>query len=338
MNSLNIACANRNIEQILTECKDNNMNKFGLFMATLYNNIDMCNYFNDDTEIRAVETGIIKIKLLCNWLTSEQLTTLWGKMKPTDIPLEFSDTKPDYWIIINSPPPGEIYIPDRTIIFQMEPYMSKHPEQWGEWASPNVDKFLKVFTHATDYNNVEWHLSLDYETLLNMKIEKSCSLSTVLSNKYNDPGHIKRINFVKFIEHTIDIDVYGGNKFNYKNYHGSLPYHHKDAALFKYKYHFNAENHAIPNNFTEKIVDAIMGECLCFYWGCPNISDYIDPRAYIVLDLDDIAGSMEVVKNAIDNDEWEQRIDIIRREKKKILYHMNFFTRIYNFLLFNMKI
>ena len=324
MNSLNTVDTN----QILEECKKNNMNNFGLLIATLSGNIDMCTYFQDDQPIDTVENNTIKIQLLCNWTTTYEITQLWKKMLPKDISIEFSN-QPDYWIIINAPPPGAYFVPKQTIVFQMEPHMDQHPEQWGEWANPNPTQFLKVFSHTTDYNNLEWHLSLDHDTLMNGGvIEKYNQLSTVLSDKYNDPGHIKRVDFVKFIENDIDIHVYGSNKFNYKNYHGSLPYHHKDAALLKYKYHFNAENHSIPNYFTEKIVDAIMAECLCFYWGCPNISSYINPLAYIVLDLNDIPGSMEIVRQAIENDEWEKRIDVIRTEKKRILVDMNFFTRI----------
>lgn len=332
MDLLNRACATRDINYILSECKNYNMNKFGLFLATMYSNTEMCDYFQDDMEVYPKESNNITVKLLCNWTTSENIQRLWNKMKPTHIPIEFTDTNPNYWIIINAPPSGEYYIPERTIVFQMEPHMSSHPEQWGEWSSPDASKFFKVFAHGTDYNNIEWHLSTDYNTLMNLSIQKSHVLSTVLSDKYSDPGHIKRVDFVKFIENNIDIDVYGNNKFNYKRYCGALPYHNKDGALFKYKYHFNAENHSITNYFTEKIIDAIMAECLCFYWGCPNITRYIDPRAYIILDLNDIPKSMEIVKNAIENNEWEKRIDIIRSEKNKIINQMNFFTRIYNLI------
>ncbi|MBP1777768.1 MAG: hypothetical protein H6Q86_3778, partial [candidate division NC10 bacterium] len=85
------------------------------------------------------------------------------------------------------------------------------------------------------------------------------------------------------------------------------------------KYTFAAESHAEKNYFTEKLVDAILSECLCFYWGCPNLSDYIDPRAYIRLDLDDFDAAAHTITTAIAQGEWERRIDFIRREKRKIL-------------------
>ena len=44
-------------------------------------------------------------------------------------------------------------------------------------------------------------------------------LSTVLSDKYTDIGQQRRVDFVKFLETKgMDVDVYGGNKFLWKNY------------------------------------------------------------------------------------------------------------------------
>jgi hypothetical protein len=273
----------------------------------------------------------IRIQLLCNW--TEDLRSSWCQMIPFGSRIVLVDKDPDYWVIINKPlNDSVVYDPKKTIIFQMEPLMEKQPEKWGEWSNPNPNKFLKVFTHCNSYNNVEWHLKFDAGYSSFTTIEKDPrlenTLSTVLSDKYYDPGHIKRIDFVKCVENMISIDVYGNNMFLYKSYKGPLPHGIKNDGLMPYKYHFNAENHSIPNYFSEKIVDAILSECLCFYWGCPNISDYIDSRAYIVLDLDDLFGSLQIIKDAIENDEWSKRIDIIRAEKKKLLTDMNFFTRI----------
>lgn len=280
-----------------------------------------------------------KVMLLCNWCSSKELADSWNKMSQGDyswgnLKIIWEGT-PDYWVIINRPPEGVEYDASKTIVFQMEPHMAER-NMWGEWGNPDDSKFLKIFRHSTDFNNVEWHLGKSYSELSTQPIVKSSDkefvLSTVLSDKYFDEGHIKRIDFVKYIEEQLPVDVYGQNTFGYKNYKGSLPPRQKDDALLPYKYTFNAENNSISNYFSEKLVDAILSETLCFYWGCPNVDQYIDPSAYIQLPLDDMAKSLEIVKNAIENDEWGKRIETIRREKQKILNQYQFFPRLATFL------
>jgi hypothetical protein len=205
-------------------------------------------------------------------------------------------------------------------------------EQYKKDFSTIRIKFLKVYTHKEDFNSVEWHISLTYEQILLHSPDKVRTLSAIVSGKYVDPGHRKRIDFIKYLEQkqdpTVSIDVYGSNTFNYINYMNTLPYHCKDDGLLPYKYHFTAENHSIPNYFTEKIVDCILSETLCFYWGCPNINEYIDPQAYIQLDLDDQQGSYDIVRNALKEDEWSKRIHVLRAEKKRILQELSLFQRI----------
>ena len=149
-----------------------------------------------------------------------------------------------------------------------------------------------------------------------------------MSGKYSDTGHIRRVDFVKYIEKHIPVHVYGSNKWDYKDYKGSLPYHQKDDALFPYKYTFNAENHEIFNYFTEKIVDGILCECLVFYWGCPNIREILDPRAYVQLSLISFDKDLEIIKKAIDEDWHTQRLPYIREAKQKILNELQFFPKL----------
>jgi hypothetical protein len=89
-----------------------------------------------------------------------------------------------------------------------------------------------------------------------------------------------------------------------------------------------AENNREYNYISEKLWEPIVSECLCFYWGAPNASDYINPLAFIPIDLNNLEETYKIMKNAIDNDLWSERIEIIREEKKKILNYYNFFPTI----------
>ena len=68
-----------------------------------------------------------------------------------------------------------------------------------------------------------------------------------------------------------------------------------------------------------------MCECLCFYWGCPNLEEFLNPMAFVRLDLNDLEGSLMIVKKAIEEDWWSERIDVIRKEKERIMKELNFF-------------
>lgn len=292
---------------------------------------------------------IIRIKMLCNWTDSKQLCKEWSNMCDTGSRFRWKNYRMvwtdrvediDYYVIVNMPPPGAYYDPKKTIVFQMEPwvYDENKPwgvKTWGEWDEPDENKFLAVRGRKTNHhNNCFWQLELSLNDLLNTELfikekEKQSVLSTICSSKYFDEGHIARIDFLKFLEKKSDVllDIYNyDNNYEFKNYRGPLsPYENKSDGLKNYKYYFMVENNYENNFITEKIWEPILCECLCFYWGCPNIADYIDSRAYVLLDMNDFEKSCETIKRAIEEDWWTERIDIIRKEKEKILNQLAFF-------------
>lgn len=283
---------------------------------------------------------IYYIRLLCNWSDSKTLCNLWNKMSKGNyswgsikIGWDF-DRDPDYYVIINST--NEYFVKEKTILFQMEPNMHKHPEIWKQWSNPNKSDFLHIFKHSDDFNNCEYHLSKTYSELLSSSPTKlyDTTISTILSEKYKDIGQIKRIDFVKFLDtkDDITIDVFGNNKWEYKNYKHPLPYHQKDDGLFPYKYTFNCENNKIDNYITEKFYDAILSECLIFYWGSDNLCELIDNRAYINLSLSNFDMDYIKIKKIIQNNEWEKRLPYIRQAKQLILNKLQFFPRLEEFI------
>jgi GR25 family glycosyltransferase involved in LPS biosynthesis len=93
----------------------------------------------------------------------------------------------------------------------------------------------------------------------------------------------------------------------------------KRDGLFPYRYTITVENNSEVNYVTEKLVDAILSECLPFYWGCPNLEDIVDPDSFIRLPLDDLETSARLIQEAITNDEYSRRLPAIKRSKEKLL-------------------
>lgn len=294
-----------------------------------------------DDQKTAEEDDKKKVLLMCNWCSSEHLINTWNKMSENlnkswkNITL-VSQEPCDFYCIINKPPPDVSYDPKRTIIFRMEPHMERDSNQWGEFAKPDPKNFFFVGQHDLHFNNNEYHLSKTYSQLLNEPITKNIDLSnilsTVLSDKYKDPGHIKRVDFIKYIENKMEVHVFGSDKFLWKNYKGSLPYHEKDNAMFPYKYTFNVENHSIKNYYTEKLIDGILAESLVFYSGCFNVRDYIDERAFVYLELSNFEKDFNTIKKAIEEDWWSKRLPYIKLAKQKILNELQFFPRLHSII------
>jgi len=348
---------NKSILEIKELCeKYNNCVGFNT-MGFLKSKIKPINEFNK-LDFNLLHEGLyvkkqkFRIKMLCNWCNSYELCTDWNRMskgnyKWNDLEITWEDKDIDFYVIINKPRQGDKFVPERTIIFHMEPWCPDSKQNWGiktwgQWAKPDESKFIQVRSHEKYYNNAFWQLNATYNDLKTMQISKTKLLSTICSSKYFDPGHIKRIDFLKYIESKNDdiikIDIYNSdNVHKFKNYVGPHPPNYKDAGILPYKYYFMGENNVEKNFITEKIWESLLTETLCFYWGCPNIDEYIDPRAYILLDLDNFEDAFNKMKNAIINNEWEKRIEIIRREKQKVLEYYNFFPTLERVLKHDFK-
>lgn len=268
----------------------------------------------------------ITVKLMTNWTDNKSWTQICKRFcKPNQSwnNIFFTEEeKADFYCIVNFPRPDEYWEPEKSILLSMEEIENRKAYFPNEWISPQTDNFF--YYYYSQRNSLEWHLSKSYTELLSMQIEKTKCLSSVTSSEYRLPGHVKRINLLTHFEKCgLQFDLYGrSNKFGFRNYIGSLPPYQKDNGIFPYKYTIACENASVDNYFTEKIVDAILGECLCFYYGCPNINMFIDERAYILIDPDDYQKSLQIIIDAISNNEWEKRIDIIKKEKLKILNEM----------------
>ena len=283
-----------------------------------------------------------KIKIIGNWCSSKQLIQEWSIMNKyssfyKSYKLVDDDENIDYYVIINKPPSDAYYIPEKTIIFQMEPWvedLSKNwgIKTWGQWSNPNPDEFLYIHSRINNLNNVQWQIEIPNKYPTN----RENKIVTILSNKNFDIGHIKRIDFVRLMEQNTNnqyIDIFGRENYhNFKNYKGMLKEDKKENEFVNYKYVFSSENNQEHNYATEKIWEPILCECLTFYWGCPNLEEHINSKAFVRLDLDDFVGSMAIIKQAIEEDWWSQRIEYIRKEKEQIINKIGFFPKLENII------
>ena len=297
------------------------------------NAFDSNNLIKIQCDLYVKKNKRVRVRMMCDWCSSEQLCREWSNMcldgmTWKNIEITWDTENIDYYVIINRTNETG-YDKSKTVVFQMEPWVCDESKNWGvrtwgDWSIPRG--FMKVFAHNDHLNNVQWHIpKIDGIAIPEKKTDKIIS---ILSRKNFDDGHIKRIEFIRRLEERgfNGVDVYGAENYHkYKNYVGKTE---NKVEIAQYKYCFSCENNWEKNYATEKIWEPILCDCLCFYWGCPNLEEYIDSEAFVRLDLDDFEGAFAVVKRAIEEDWWSVRIDIIRREKRKIMEEMGFFPNL----------
>lgn len=289
--------------------------------------------------------SVCKIKFFSNWCPNKQLHEQWchsltpnGKgqwiTNNNDLFMTIQAVEDaqeaDYHIVINYPKLEDVktLVPEKIIVLPMEPLGWRNIQYPKAWNPPNRLKYKYIHNRMS----TEWHLTRAYDEMMkelsgaHQQITKNKIISTVMSNAQTLPGQKLRCAFLPYLEKIHSFEYWGKDASNSKHYKGALPPLNKDKGLIEYKYTFAAENSSESGYFTEKLIDAILCECLTFYGNAPpDIEKYIDSRAYICIDLNKPEEALQKIKDAISNDEYTQRLPFIREAKRKILNELQIF-------------
>jgi len=278
---------------------------------------------------------MVKLKLICNHMSSKGRSKELEKFKlerHKHINFVYNDEKPDYYIIENHPffqNKKQYYEPKKTIYVHCEPKTSR--DTWNKWK--DTETFF--YDHKRNWNISQFNVNTNMKDFLNKEIIKNKinnrKISYITSDLYSLPGHKYRVNIMPYIDnitkYNIKPDIYGREKIGYfkkfklKNYLGEIK--NREDGLMKYYYNMMAENCQEVDYFTEKILDPILCETLCFYWGCPNVKSYLHPKSYINLDFTRPKMAIQTIVNSINNDEYTKRLKYIKESKRKIIYELN---------------
>jgi hypothetical protein len=107
-----------------------------------------------------------------------------------------------------------------------------------------------------------------------LSITKSDMCSLIASAKRDSAGHLLRHAIVDWSKATDqNVTVMG---------RGYTPFDDKSDGLAPFRYSVVIENGREENYFSEKLLDAVFCQTVPIYWGCPNISDFVDTSAMIV--------------------------------------------------------
>ena len=150
---------------------------------------------------------------------------------------------------------------------------------------------------------------------------KTKLFSTVCSTKkMKHTQHFNRYRLTEYISRNIpEMDWFGWGKARIAS---------KTTALTDYRYHLAVENYIHPYHWTDKISDPILGLCLTFYAGDPALPEIFPPECVIPIPINDPPASLEIIRRAIRDNEYEKRLPALREARRLLITRYNIFHQI----------
>jgi hypothetical protein len=117
------------------------------------------------------------------------------------------------------------------------------------------------------------------------------------------------------------LDLYGPISYANKE----LDNNDKTNALDSYKYTLAFDNQDIARDFFgTQFTDAILRWCVPIYWGGADLEKYFPKKSFLKIDITkDHQKVVEDIVKFIEQDDYESRIDDIRKARKLILDRYN---------------
>ena len=160
---------------------------------------------------------------------------------------------------------------------------------------------------------LDWWVEKSYDDLSAMApVTKTRDMSAIASMRAHIDGHRKRLEFIERVQEEVpEVDLFGRGRAN------SLM--DKWEGLAPYKYTLAIENSSMPHYWTEKISDAFLAYSVPLYFGAPNIGDYFPDGSYIWLPMDEPDRAIDVIRDTLAHDVYENRLDALVQARKTLL-------------------
>lgn len=216
---------------------------------------------------------------------------------------------------------------EHTVLVTCEPpsikiYPSSYTHQFGHVLTTHTPKQLPHPSHHYGEGCLFWCAGISPEEAFSMPdYPKSKDLATVCSAKQmNHTLHSKRYELTKYISERIpEMDWYGW---------GVKKLDKKFEAQNDYRYSIAIENYVAPYHWTDKIADPLLSLCLTFYVGDPRLEEIFPAESFIRIPLDDHEKAYQIIREAIDNKEYEKRLPFIREARRRLVEQYNTYDRV----------
>jgi hypothetical protein len=301
-----------------------------------------------------MNTYTFKIKISCNWSSSEEVTKrLITQFKTTDKDIEGFEfvhgDDYDLHVVFG-------YINDKiidgkpTFVFPQEPtWTGGHQKGFSGINNIKVFGFSKHHYHPISVvietvahmfygGRGPWEEGFDfwnYDNLISSDFNKTKDFCSFISNRGKDDlthplgcTYGERVSLVNNIHKDVPfVDFYGwGNNDNFKPFA-----HRKGDAIKDYKFCLTVENSHEKYYISEKFYDCILTNTIPIYYGCSNIKDYWTENGYFLLDnITDHQYVTDKLKWIYENQDelYNQMLPEVLKMKKRYFEEFNLLKKI----------
>ncbi len=278
---------------------------------------------------------LIRLSTTLRWPLARQIPADWEKL---GIKVVINEPVPecDLWVVYQGlRRPETCRVPEgRKVFFSYEPpglhhYNSRFLEQFDHVvtcheAISHPGRILRqqsqpwlagVVRHATDNVHEGLGARFSWEDFSTMTPpHKTRTISAVCSKKIMVPGHTERLDLLERVQAATPIDVFG---------YGFEPIADKWDALAPYSYHLVLENTCVPHYWSEKVADAFLAWCVPVGWGCPNLAEYFPEKAFVMLDPEDVEGSVALLRATITSVPSAEKMEAVCEARRRVLEDFN---------------
>lgn len=268
---------------------------------------------------------MIKIKIYCSFCSSDKCKEVFERINYAS-ELSFYGKDAQYFftndddythaIIMNTAMPL-LSIPKENVLglaFEPPMFLNITP-RFIEYAKIHIGRYFigdkkTLPAPFMEHFAYMWHSRPCAEITIKPKL-----MSIIVSEKKRAPGHIYRHKLIEqIIKYKLPIDIYGRGsaQYNYEhvcgNFDGNEPYE-------KYAFSICIENVSCNEYFSEKIITPLMYNCVPIYWGCKNITHYLENviclNGHIEHDMSVIMDIIENMGNYYKNTYTEKNIKAV---------------------------
>lgn len=240
----------------------------------------------------------------------------------------------DFMIVLRSQmrnPISVICPPENVWTIVQDPYVPG----FNDWLVEGYEQFSRIYTQIPRTGDsryiqsqpaLPWYVNRSYEELRTMlPPRKSKSLSWVLGNQMEIPGHFNRLVFLDHLKKqgTLTVDLFGrANQYVADKAEGLIPY----------RYSLAVENSSYADYWTEKIADCFLGWTVPIYYGCTNLEDYFPADAFIRIDINRPDEALARIRDVLGHDRWEKRLPALEEARNLLLDKHQFFPYFSNII------
>lgn len=295
---------------------------------------------------------MIRIKAVCNWSSTEEVTKrLLTQFKTDDKDVEgfefvYDDTY-DFMVIFGYSN-VEIKHGVKSILFPQEPtWTGGHQKFFTDNIKPfgfektkyqQQDIIIETVAHMFYGGRGPWEEGFDfwnYDNLISSEFNKTKGFCSFISNRGKDDlthplgcTYGERVSLVNNIHTDVPfIDFYGwGDSDNFKPFTSK-----KGNAIKDYKFCLTVENSHEKYYISEKFYDCILTNTIPIYYGCSNIKDYWTENGYFLLDnITDYQYVTDKLKWINENQDelYNQMLPEVLKMKKRYFEEFNLLKKI----------